>query len=246
MKKVLTLLTLSMIITKVIAQKPQIDDEALKLLEPAMVASIKFVNEEAAEAFFAKEEQKLQEVRENMKKGITDDMTLKEAISTLFRMPFTIEEPVSYTRDLVQKIEIPHKRVMTVLEDMIREKKIAIEKGKGDSVNWNISELLLLLGTFPDYDILPLIKEYLSTSKSVNLKVVKVFVYIEGEKSLPLLRDLIDKENLTGVTRVIFFEHLERVSIPLKKENKTSEAEKFAAFLNEMKQAERAKEKGED
>jgi len=131
---------------------------AIAITMTTPVLSLEFANEEAAAAFFKEAERGLQIIQKNMEKGITDDAALKEAIRLIFEMD-SIENPIVYTQALSKKLEVPDKRMTNILEAMIRDKLLAIEKEKAASVSLGVGELFPLLKTFPDYDMLPILKE---------------------------------------------------------------------------------------
>ena len=182
---------------------------AIAITMTTPVLSLEFANEEAATAFFKEAERGLQIIQKNMEKGITDDAALKEAIRLIFEMD-SIENPIVYTQALSKKLEVPDKRMTNILEAMIRDKLLAIEKEKAASVSLGVGELFPLLKTFPDYDMLPILKE------------------------CALSKD--------GRIRQFTRQTAEKIITNLKEKDKTEDAARFTDFLNEMKQAEQAKD----
>jgi len=210
--------------------------------------SVEYIDEAAAQAAFDKEMQARQRTQEIMQKGKTDDTALKDALVLAFGVSFEQDLNVVFAKELMRAIEIPRERQIRVLEGMVREGLSALEKDKAASVRWDTSyDVLPLLETIPSYDALPIVKECLkSKSEDIRYNATKTYVNMKGVESIPLLREVIEQEKLTETSRLRLYEHLNRVSIGLRMENKTNDVEKINAFLKEMKQAEQAKEKGEN
>jgi len=205
------------------------------------VLALDYVNEKAMEEDIAIKRQAEQKVQELMEKGKTDDAAIQEAIRVIPLIDFDIN-PVDYLTGLIQETEIPSERVVKVVADMIRKKLVAIEKDKPDSVAWDYYLVFSLFRAFPDYDILPIVKESLK-SKDEHIRFYALGTYASrtGEKSIPLLRDIIENKRLSEDYRNQLYSHLEKVSAKFQSENKTSDVKAIIAFLNEMKQAEKPK-----
>jgi len=213
----------------------------------ASVLSLEFINEEAAEAYLAMQEEMRQEIQETLRKGITDDTALRDAIRRVRHLGSSPEELTGNMRRLVEATGIPHERVINALEDMILRTLSAIEEDESKIASVGISGVMPLLEAFPDHDILPIVKECLkSKSSHIRRTALESYASVKGAKSLPLLRDALAKKSLTDNDSDFLYRHLSRISIDLKMENKTNDVEKINAFLKEMKQAEQAKEKGEN
>ena len=204
-----------------------------------------FASEEAAVRIAARQEQRRQQIQEMMRKGITDDAALREAIRQMPYLGTYPEELTGNLRKLVETTEIPHERVIKTVESMIREMLSAVERNERDSISWSTADLIPMFKVFPDYDVLPIIQECLvSKNETVRCNAIQNYIYIEGAKSIPFVRNTIEKTNLTGTNRWGIYRQLELTAIELTSENKTNDVEKINAFLKEMKQAEQAKEKG--
>ena len=150
MKKIITLITLSKMI--------------VAMTTP--VLSWDFVSGEAAANHFAAVNRRLQVAHENFEKGKTDDTALKEGISSIFMMILALpnENPFAYTQELMLKNEIPHERQIKILEEMIHEILSILKKGENLKDPPVVVDYIDMLGTFPDYDLLPLLKECLNST----------------------------------------------------------------------------------
>jgi len=119
---------------------------------------------------------------------VTDDVALKEAIQSIVKMPLTIPTPVSYTKELSRNVGIPDERVTTAIEEMIYEKLSDLKKNEEDSnnISWDIISLLPLLDAFPEYEIMPLLKECLQvTDEKVRDEATKRHNIIMGKTQEP-------------------------------------------------------------
>jgi len=201
---------------------------------------------EAIALEFKQRAQRVQKVRELMEKGKTDDVAVKEAIHLIPLIDFDVN-PADYLTKLLQETEISPARVAKIVAGMVREKITAIEKDNPDSVPLDFYLVFSLFRVFPDYDILPIVKESLrSKDEHIRFYALGTYASRTGMKSIPLLREAMENKRLNDDYRNQLYSHLEEISLKLKKENKTADAEKFTTFLQEMKQAEQPKEKGEN
>jgi len=181
-----------------------------------------------------------------MRQGITNDVALKGAIRTISEMEFSIPEPVSYTRWLAHEAGIPRERLITVLEDVIREGISVTEKDGEDIKTYeaarsDIIDCMMILGTFPNYNMLPLVKEGLKSQDDIVRSISMIrYIRITGEiESIPFLRETLPKDGMSMSRSGIYWQLGDAVA-RLKDAGKNDDAEKILAFLMERTQTEMA------
>ena len=251
MKKALTLLATGIIATTAIAQEQQaqVSDMIIPPLPEPEKPSLT-IRPASPEAWARIQERKRQrreeranKIREAMINGITDDEQLKTSIRLIFEFSSPsfefIAEPVGYTRWAEKEFGVPRERLTTVLEGMIRKNLSAIkEDGTGIADPRLANHLIILLGTFPDYDIAPLAKEILQAKDSrIHYGAMVAYINLEGAKAIPSLLETMTPERYTPEQRNQLTEHLARVTAQFNKENKADDAVKINAFMNDIKQA---------
>jgi len=110
-----------------------------------------------------------QEINENFEKGKTDDYALKKAILSLCEIIVldTNFDPFIYVVEDMTRMEIPRERQKQGLENIIREILVVAEK---DEKNEELSRFYIfvkMLGMFPDYDLLPILKEGIKSKNEI-------------------------------------------------------------------------------
>ena len=255
MKKALTLLTVGIIATAAMAQEPQAqaDDIIMPPLPPPEKPRLT-VFPASPEAHIRIQERRRQQrqerenkIREAMIAGITDDEQLKTSIRLIFEFSSPaaefIAEPVGFTRWAEKEFNVPRERLTKVLENMIRENLSSVkEDGVSVSELRLTNHLMILLGTFPNYDIAPLAKEvFQSKDMNIHYGAMVAYLNLEGTKAIPFLQETIKQKRYTPAQHNQLSEHLQRVTAKLNAENKTADEEKLNAFIKEMKQAEQLK-----
>jgi len=157
MKKVL-ILTTSLISLSIVT---------LTMARP--VASISYKDEAAAAR--AKEEyrQKILTLNANFEKGKTDDVALKEAINSLFEiLEFSpIINPHIYIVEDMTRMGIHRKRQIQGLENIIRKTLFDFENDIKTDSPYLIYDCLIMLRTFPEYDMLPILKECVKSKNEI-------------------------------------------------------------------------------
>ena len=230
--------------TKAIAQEQQVQTNDMimpPLPPPRKRITFDPVSPEALVKIQERDKQRRLErenmVRDGMEKGITDDEALKNVIRSIFEMSSVVEHvasPISYTRWFAREVGVPRERLTKVLEDMIRENLSVIEKYSEKVTAPELTNhLMILLGTFPDYDIAPLAKEILQAKDSrIHYGAMVAYINLEGTKAIPFLLETMNLERYTPEQRKQLTEHLQRVAAQFNKENKADDAEKITAFRN--------------
>jgi len=164
--------------------------------------AIEFVDQAAADAFAKRQQEESQRINENMEKGKTDDTALKEAICSLFGMItlLTDFDPVTYVVEDMHRLGIPRERQIQGLENITRGMLSAVEKDeKNDDTYW-VLEFIAMLGTFSDYDILPLLRECLDSKNEVirNGAMKRYNIIMENLPNQPQPTNGITQKDETG------------------------------------------------
>jgi|GEM_PF-2971215 len=195
-------------------------------------------------------------IRETRQKALTDDVALKKLIRMNYDVNFGSYSSGSLISDMRERASrkdagedgISLEREIKVMESMVREGLTALEKNEKEYQSYDdVVSCTLMLGALPDYDILPLLKECLkSKSEGLRRNVLIRYILVKEAESIPFLREAIKDANLTESSRSSIYGRLNSTTINLKDRNKNDDVEKIKAFVQEMRQAENPKEKGEN
>jgi len=245
-KKTLLSITLGFITVTMMAQEgrtPNHDMIYPPILPPRRL-NVSPVNNEAERIFLARqrqfEEEKRNQARAIMEKSVTDDEALREVIKFIYEMShMAIVEFVSYTRFIARDVGVPRERLIKVLEELIHENLSVIDKGGADiHAPRYTNHLIILLGTFPGYDIFPLVERCFKTNNdAVQYGAIIAYLNLEGVKAIPYLQKNIQLERYNSNPNNRLSDHLQRVVENFEKNNQTVDVEKMNVFINKLKQA---------
>jgi len=226
MKRMMTLTTLSVV----------------AMITTTPVLSQDWISYEAMEEGIAIQRRAEQKIQELMQKAKTDGdhIVLSEAIELLFFNLELAEDNTSSLHALVEKFEISQGLLVKALEHTVRENLSIMEKDVLATYPSGATGSFQILGTFKDYDMLPLVKEYLNSNRDfLRGSGMVYYIRIMGEvESIPFLRETFAKD--TSMHRSGIYQQLEKAVKKLQSENKNDDAEKILSFLMEMSQKEDA------
>jgi len=177
-----------------------------------------FKDKEQADAYFARERRVVQKIREGVENGKTDDEALREAIASIFEMSLSYYETMGDP--------IPYTQNLLKEVEMPKERQIKI-------FEYMIRARLAVIEKGEKMTTLVRIGDLLSMLEGV-----------QDYDILPMLKECALSKD--GRVRNIVIQTTEKTIANLKEKNKPDDIAKFITFLNEMKQAEQAKEKGEN
>ena len=145
-------------------------------------------------------------------------------------------------QDVAETFGISSNRMVRVLEEMVLENLLAFEANPSTYDTLNVFPLIEELQTFHSTNTVTVLKKCLmSPHKATNDRIFRnaaeTYVVIEGVKAIPFFRETLNKEGLDPAQHNRITQHLQNAIVKLREKNKTDDAEKIKAFVQEMRQA---------
>ena len=115
-----------------------------------------------------------------------------------------LEEPdasIAIVQVYMREYEIPEKLLIKALEHSVRTHLSIVAKDELASFSSGADRSMTMLGTFPDYDMLPLVKEFFLSRWDVRYYGLVSYVSSKGVDSIPFLREMMTNENMSEKTK---------------------------------------------
>jgi len=166
-----------------------------------------------------------------------------------------LRRPIPTVEQIAKRNNIPHEQMTRVLEEMVRERLLAINNGKGS--HREVSLLVRAMQTFHGPNTIALLRECMATPRepmndNIFYDAVQTYLVIEGAEAIPFLREAIAKRGSQPIHEEILKFHknvtglhftsaaqppqgeIQKAVIRHIQENKTADADKLMVFLKEL------------